>query len=84
MGIALSMLVVYVPPFNIAFGTDYHTTPLVWLIAIGFGVIVVLYSIMRTLILRKCKKIINSDNPIKFSDTIPGLDLAPTKWSTGR
>lgn len=76
-GAAFCFLVVYVPPFNIAFGTDFHLTPIVWVIAIGFGFINFAYSIVRFLILR-------ARNPIKYIKDVQGLDLHPTRFSTGR
>jgi sodium/potassium-transporting ATPase subunit alpha len=76
-GAMFSFAIVYIPPFNIPFGTNYILTPWVWLIAMGFGVVNFLYSIVRFLIQR-------ARNPIKYSKDIQGLDLHPTRFSTGR
>ncbi|KAJ3318730.1 hypothetical protein HDV06_007055 [Boothiomyces sp. JEL0866] len=77
IGATLVFIIVYVPPFNIAFQTDDRMTPYVWLIGIGFGIIIFIYSCIRLAIMR-------SRNAIKFSPDIRGLDLHPTKFSTGR
>lgn len=76
-GATFVFMVVYVPPFNVAFGTSYRTTLLVVPIALGFGVLSLIYSIVRFLILR-------AGNPIKYTKDVQGLDLHPTRWSTGR
>jgi sodium/potassium-transporting ATPase subunit alpha len=76
-GAVFSFAIVYIPPFNIPFGTLFILTPWVWLIAFGFGMINFLYSIIRFLIQR-------ARNPIKYSKDIQGLDLHPTRFSTGR
>jgi len=74
-GGAFSLLIVYVPPFNVAFGTDYTTTPIVWLIALASGFVLYLYSFLRVFIKRRFA-------PIKFIDEIDGLQMFHTKWST--
>ena len=76
-GGAFVFLVVYAPPFNVAFGTDWQLTPLAWLVALAFGVVNYIYAIVRFLILR-------ASNPIKYSKDVQGLDLHPTRFSTGR
>jgi sodium/potassium-transporting ATPase subunit alpha len=77
IGIAFSFALVYIPPLNVAFGTNWRTTPIVWGIAFGFGLNLFAYSVLRFIIGRKW-------NPIKFSKDIQGLDLHPTRFSTGR
>ncbi|KAI8850029.1 hypothetical protein BC829DRAFT_390250 [Chytridium lagenaria] len=76
-GAALTFAMVYIPPLNVAFGTDYQLTPLSWLVGIGGGILLFLYVVLRTLL----KKIFN---PIKYADEVVGLQMFPTKWSTGR
>ena len=52
-GALFSMIIVYGgEPFNIAFGTYYKLDPIVWLIPSGFGFILWVYSIIRTVIIR--------------------------------
>ena len=75
LGIIISLLIVYVPTFNIAFGTWYQTTPHVFVIALGFGIVLFCYSVLRTYLLRMW-------NPVKYSKQVEGLDLHPTRWST--
>ncbi|KAJ3237801.1 hypothetical protein HDU81_008904 [Chytriomyces hyalinus] len=75
-GGVLSMLIVYVPPFNVAFQTSYKLTPITWGIALGFGVVLYLYSFLRIAVLRRFA-------PIKYTDDIPGLMMFPTRFSTG-
>ena len=76
-GAVFVFMVVYIPPFNVAFGTSVQTTPWVWLIAFGFGLFNFFYSIVRFLIIR-------ASNPIKYTEEVQGLDLHPTRFSTGR
>jgi sodium/potassium-transporting ATPase subunit alpha len=76
VGAIVAMAVVYVPPFNIAFGTYYMLNPIVWLIPLGNGIILWVYAIVRTLVIRL-------RNPVKYSDDVYGLQMYPTRWSTG-
>ncbi len=76
-GALFTFFIVYFPYTNVAFGTSYKLTPYVWLIAFGFGIVLFGYSIIRTIIER-------SRNPLKYSQKVEGLDLHPTRWSTGR
>ncbi|KAJ2993982.1 hypothetical protein HDV02_001917 [Globomyces sp. JEL0801] len=75
--VAFCSCVVYIPFVNVVFTSNYLMTGYVWLIAFGFGVIIYIYAIIRTLILR-------ARNPVKYSKDIQGLDLHPTRFSTGR
>jgi sodium/potassium-transporting ATPase subunit alpha len=77
IGTAFSFALVYIPPLNVAFGTNWQTTPIVWAIGFGFGAVLFVYSVLRFMIRRRW-------NPIKFSKDIQGLDLHPTRFSTGR
>lgn len=76
VGALVAMAVVYVPPFNVAFGTYYLLNPIVWLIPLGNGFLLWVYSIVRTLVIRL-------RNPVKYSDDVYGLQMYPTRWSTG-
>ncbi|KAG9294975.1 hypothetical protein G9A89_017769 [Geosiphon pyriformis] len=77
LGGALGMAIVYIPPFNIPFNTDYHLSPLFWLIPLGFGVFILIYASLRLLVLR----IGGSDD---WSPEIPGLQMYPTVRSVER
>jgi sodium/potassium-transporting ATPase subunit alpha len=85
IGAAFIILMVYVPPFNVAFGTYYLLNPASWLISVAFGVFLWVYSIVRTYIIRLRKPFyfLNVGNPIKYSSDIDGLQMHPTRWSTG-
>lgn len=74
-GLSVLILVVFVPPFNIAFGTDYTVTLVTFPLALGSGLVLYLYAIIRVLVLR-------AKNPLKYSPEIAGLDLHPTRYST--
>ncbi|KAJ3308162.1 hypothetical protein HDV04_001716, partial [Boothiomyces sp. JEL0838] len=74
IGAAFVFLLIYVPPLNVAFGTNHIMTPYVWLIGLGFGLVIYLYTFIRMVILR--------NRNMKFSPEINGLDLHPTKMST--
>ncbi|KAL1916323.1 uncharacterized protein VTP21DRAFT_5940 [Calcarisporiella thermophila] len=74
-GTILAMLIVYVPPINIPFGTSYRLLPLFWLIGIAFGVVLLIYVTLRILILRKVR-------PIRLNPEIEGLQMWPTFLTT--
>ncbi|OMJ25383.1 Sodium/potassium-transporting ATPase subunit alpha-2 [Smittium culicis] len=74
-GFAISILVVYVPPFNSIFNTSYKLSPIWWLPPIGFGLILILYAALRVMILKKYR-------PLKTNPEIAGLMMYPTIWST--
>lgn len=76
-GAVFTFAIVYIPPVNVAFGTSYRTTPYVWIIAFAFGWLLFIYSTVRFLLRRLW-------NPIKYSKDVVGLDLHPTRFSTGR
>ncbi|KAI8613284.1 E1-E2 ATPase-domain-containing protein [Chytriomyces sp. MP71] len=76
LGGGLSLAIVYIPFLNAPFGTDHRLTPYVWLIACGFGVVLYIYSIIRSIVKRKLA-------PVKFSANVDGLQMFPTRFSTG-
>ena len=76
-GGAFVFLIVYAPFMNIPFGTDWRLSPYILLIALAFGSVNYIYAIIRFLVLR-------ARNPIKYSKDVQGLDLHPTRFSTGR
>ncbi|KAJ3416269.1 hypothetical protein HDV05_002559 [Chytridiales sp. JEL 0842] len=75
VGSAFCFVIIYAPPLNVAFQTQWKLSPLVWLVPIAGGVVLYLYSILRTFIKRLL-------SPIKFSDEVVGLQMYPTRWST--
>ncbi|KAI8614826.1 hypothetical protein BC830DRAFT_1169101 [Chytriomyces sp. MP71] len=75
LGGGFSMVIVYAPPFNVAFLTEWHLTPYVWLIAALFGVFLYAYSFVRVAIKKRLA-------PVRYTDDIPGLQMFPTRWST--
>ncbi|RIA83725.1 hypothetical protein C1645_833339 [Glomus cerebriforme] len=76
-GAALGMCIVYIPPFNIAFGTSYTLSPLYWLIPIGFGVLILVYTSVRIALLRRLR-------PVQRNPEILGLNMNPTVHSVER
>ncbi|OLY79178.1 Sodium/potassium-transporting ATPase subunit alpha-2 [Smittium mucronatum] len=74
-GAIVCFFVAYFPPLNTAFNTSYKLSPVWWLPLIGFGFILLIYSALRTLVLRKYK-------PMKMNPDIAGLQMYPTIWST--
>ncbi|KAJ2720511.1 hypothetical protein GGI07_004556 [Coemansia sp. Benny D115] len=74
-GLALLLFVTYVPPLNSVFNSSYKSIPLYWLIAVGFGLLLLSYATARMLVLRKSR-------PLKWNKTIEGLHMHPTIWST--
>ncbi|KAJ3104764.1 hypothetical protein HDU96_008828 [Phlyctochytrium bullatum] len=69
-------LIVYVPKINDAFGTSGRLSPLFWLPGIGAGVMILVYVTLRQLVRRKL-------NPMAMIPDIDGLQMHPTRWSTG-
>ncbi|KAJ3065504.1 hypothetical protein HDU98_011139 [Podochytrium sp. JEL0797] len=76
VGGTFSLLIVYIPGINVAFLTNWRLTPYTWLIAMAFGVVLYMYAIARVIIKRRF-------SPIRYTDDIPGLQMFPTRWSTG-
>ncbi|KAF9365377.1 hypothetical protein BGX34_010199 [Mortierella sp. NVP85] len=70
-GIALGFFIVYTPGVLVVFGTSRHTKFLYLLIPMAFGVFIIFYATMRTLILRKLR-------PTAMNDEIIGLNMVPT------
>ncbi|KAJ2315026.1 hypothetical protein H4R23_000298 [Coemansia sp. Cherry 401B] len=73
-GLLLLVLVTYIPPLNTVFNSSYKSIPLYWLIAVGFGCLLLAYATARMLVLRKSR-------PIQWNRTIDGLHMHPTIWS---
>ncbi|KAJ3133709.1 hypothetical protein HDU90_005547 [Geranomyces variabilis] len=73
-GAIFTTIIVYAPPFNVAFGTSWHTLPLFWLPGALGGILIILYSGIRKLILRKFF-------PVLWNQDIQGLVMHPTAWS---
>ncbi|CAG8627763.1 337_t:CDS:2 [Paraglomus brasilianum] len=76
-GAALAMAIVYIPPVNVAFQTSYKLSPFFWLIPLGMGCVILVYTSIRLLILRRSR-------PTIWNDDISGLDLIPTIYSTNK
>ncbi|KAJ1799891.1 hypothetical protein LPJ59_001508 [Coemansia sp. RSA 2399] len=74
-GLVLLCIVTYIPPLNSVFNSSYKSIPLYWLIAVGFGFLLLAYATCRMFVLRKSR-------PIKWNNTIQGLHMHPTIWST--
>ncbi|GBB88727.1 hypothetical protein RclHR1_01530015 [Rhizophagus clarus] len=73
-GAAFAMCVVYIPAFNVAFGTSYTLDPIFWLIPIGSGILILVYTSLRIVISRKW-------NPVRFNPEILGLEMHPTVFT---
>ncbi|KAI0696556.1 aminophospholipid-transporting P-type ATPase [Cerioporus squamosus] len=52
-GACLGMFIVYTPPLHVVFGGSVHLSPLYWLIPVGFGVLLLVWSSIRVLLMRK-------------------------------
>jgi len=70
-GAILAFAIVYIPPFNVAFGTSWHLSPLYLLVAIAFGCFILFYATMRILLIRRLK-------PTVLNPEIAGLQMYPT------
>ncbi|KAF9199604.1 hypothetical protein BGZ49_010252 [Haplosporangium sp. Z 27] len=70
-GCALGFFIVYCPGLETVFGTSRDTAFVYLLIPFAFGVFIIFYATMRTLILRKLK-------PTSMNEEIIGLNMVPT------
>jgi hypothetical protein len=61
----------------VVFNTSHRLNPIYWLIPIGAGFFLLFYATVRMLLLRKFR-------PISWNPEITGLQMYPTRWSTGR
>ncbi|KAJ3071200.1 hypothetical protein HDU98_005682 [Podochytrium sp. JEL0797] len=76
VGGTFSLLIVYIPGINVVFLTNWRLTPYTWLISMAFGLFLYMYAIVRVIIKRRF-------SPIRYTDDIAGLQMFPTRWSTG-
>ena len=47
------MFIIYTPPLHVVFGGSFHLSPLYWLIPAAFGVLLLVWSSIRVLLMRK-------------------------------
>lgn len=52
-GAALGMFVIYTPPLHVVFGGTSHLSPLYWLIPAAFGCLLLVWTSIRVVLLRK-------------------------------
>ncbi|RKO97824.1 hypothetical protein CXG81DRAFT_15445 [Caulochytrium protostelioides] len=74
LGASVCFAVVYIPPFNTAFGTRFRLSPITWLPALLSGMIILLYGTLRVYV-KRCLF------PTAFYREITGLMMYPTAWS---
>ncbi|KAI0035024.1 aminophospholipid-transporting P-type ATPase [Vararia minispora EC-137] len=70
-GACLGIFIVYTPPLQVVFGASHHLLPLYWLIAFGFGCVLLAWASVRVLMMRK------SIEQARVKD-IKGLMMFPT------
>ncbi|PPQ63350.1 hypothetical protein CVT24_006723 [Panaeolus cyanescens] len=70
-GAGLGMFIIYTPPLHVVFGGSFHLSPLYWLIPVAFGVVLLAWSCLRVVLLRK------SIDHMRVKD-IRGLMMFPT------
>ncbi|EEB90201.1 hypothetical protein MPER_11622, partial [Moniliophthora perniciosa FA553] len=70
-GACLGMFIIYTPPLHVVFGGSFHLSPLYWLIPIGFGIVLLVWTSIRVMLLRK------SIQNARVKD-IQGLMMFPT------
>jgi sodium/potassium-transporting ATPase subunit alpha len=70
-GACLGMFVIYTPPLHVVFGGTFKLSPLYWLIPVAFGILLLVWSSIRVLLLRK------SLESARVKD-IKGLMMFPT------
>ncbi|KAJ3239230.1 hypothetical protein HDU81_006335 [Chytriomyces hyalinus] len=76
LGGLFAAFIVYTPGVMSVFSTSGRLSPIYWLIGIGYGVFIIIYSSVRMLIMR-CLF------PTNVNPGIEGLQMHPTRWSTG-
>ncbi|KAI8620439.1 hypothetical protein BC830DRAFT_1099211 [Chytriomyces sp. MP71] len=74
IGSGLSLLIVYAPPLNLAFRTNWRLTPLVWVVALAFGIALYGYAFVRVAVKKRVA-------PAKYTEDVEGLQMFPTQWS---
>lgn len=52
-GACLGIFVIYTPPLHVVFGGSFHLSPLYWLIPVAFGVLLLAWTSIRVLLMRK-------------------------------
>ena len=52
-GACLGMFIIYTPPLHVVFGGTDKLSPLYWLIPLGFGILLLVWSCIRVLLMRK-------------------------------
>ncbi|KAJ3096027.1 hypothetical protein HDU97_006302 [Phlyctochytrium planicorne] len=77
VGGLFAAFIVYVPKVNDVFGTNGSLSPLFWLPGIATGFLILVYVTIRQLIRRHL-------NPLQMNPDIHGLQMHPTRWSTGK
>ncbi|KAF9036806.1 aminophospholipid-transporting P-type ATPase [Panaeolus papilionaceus] len=70
-GACLGMFIIYTPPLKVVFGGSFHLSPLYWLIPVAFGILLLAWSSLRVVLLRK------SIEHMRVKD-IRGLMMFPT------
>ncbi|KZP01143.1 aminophospholipid-transporting P-type ATPase [Calocera viscosa TUFC12733] len=70
-GACLAMFIIYTPPLHVVFGGSYHLSPLYWLIPAAFGCLVIGWSTLRVVVLRRGLE----ESTVK---PIKGLAMFPT------
>ncbi|KAJ3005238.1 UNVERIFIED_CONTAM: hypothetical protein HDU68_004699 [Siphonaria sp. JEL0065] len=68
--------IVYTPGVNGVFGTSGNLNPLFWLIGGANGIVLIIYAALRILVIRVFF-------PANVNPDIAGLQMHPTRWSTG-
>ncbi|KAJ3786917.1 aminophospholipid-transporting P-type ATPase [Lentinula aff. detonsa] len=70
-GACLGMFIVYTPPLHVVFGGSVHLSPLYWLIPVAFGCLLLVWTSIRVILLKK------SIQSSRVKD-IKGLMMFPT------
>ncbi|KAG9007832.1 hypothetical protein FRB94_001731 [Tulasnella sp. JGI-2019a] len=52
-GGCLGMFIIYTPPLHVVFGGNYHLSPLYWLISVAFGCLLLVWSSIRVILMRR-------------------------------
>jgi len=80
-GACLSIFIVYTPPLHVVFGGSFHLSPLYWLIPCAFGVLLLAWTSLRVVLLRKgiTQQTVKDIKGLAMFPTMRTMSLRPKK-----
>jgi len=80
-GACLGIFIVYTPPLHVVFGGSFHLSPLYWLISCAFGILLLAWTSLRVVLLRKSirQQTVKEIKGLAMFPTMRTLSLRPIK-----